>query len=51
LRQGAASPAPGVWFIGLRWLIRRTSGNFIGFPRDAEVIANCVRSFLAARVS
>jgi putative flavoprotein involved in K+ transport len=51
LRQGAASPAPGIWFIGLRWLIRRTSGNFIGFPRDAEVIANCVRSFLAARVS
>jgi putative flavoprotein involved in K+ transport len=51
LRQGAASPAPGIWFIGLRWLIRRTSGNFIGFPRDAEVIANCVRSFLGAKVS
>jgi putative flavoprotein involved in K+ transport len=51
LRQGPASPAPGIWFIGLRWLIRRTSGNFIGFPRDAEVIANCIRSFLAARVS
>lgn len=51
LRQGPASPAPGIWFIGLRWLIRRTSGNFIGFPRDAEVIANYVRSFLAARVS
>jgi putative flavoprotein involved in K+ transport len=51
LRQGAASPAPGIWFIGLRWLIRRTSGNFTGFPRDAEVIANCIRSFLAARVS
>lgn len=51
LRQGPASPAPGIWFIGLRWLIHRTSGNFIGFPRDAEVIANDVRSFLAARVS
>ncbi len=51
LHQGAASPAPGIWFIGLRWLIRRTSGNFIGFPRDAEVIANCARSFLAAKVS
>ncbi|MFB0840316.1 NAD(P)-binding domain-containing protein [Arthrobacter sp. E44] len=51
LRQGAASPAPGIWFIGLRWLIRRTSGNFIGFPRDAEVIANDVRSFLTARVA
>ncbi|WP_369693200.1 flavin-containing monooxygenase [Arthrobacter sp. DNA4] len=51
LRQGPTSPAPGIWFIGLRWLIRRTSGNFMGFPRDAEVIANQVRSFLAARVS
>jgi putative flavoprotein involved in K+ transport len=50
LRQGAASPAPGIWFIGLRWLLRRTSGNFIGFPRDAEVIANSLRSFLTARV-
>lgn len=51
LRQGAASPAPGIWFIGLRWLIRRTSGNFIGFPRDAEVIADGIRSFLAAKLS
>ncbi|MDF2051181.1 hypothetical protein [Arthrobacter sp. Cr_A7] len=51
LRHGPASPAPGIWFIGLRWLIHRTSGNFIGFPRDAEVIANDVRSFLAAKVS
>ena len=51
LRQGPASPAPGIWFIGLRWLIRRSSGNFIGFPRDAEIIANCIRSFLGARVS
>ncbi|TQJ40052.1 putative flavoprotein involved in K+ transport [Arthrobacter sp. SLBN-112] len=50
LRQGAASPAPGIWFIGLRWLIRRSSGNFVGFPRDAEVIANSIRSFLAAKV-
>lgn len=45
-RQGPTSPAPGVWFIGLRWLIRRTSGNFIGFPKDAEVIANHVRHYL-----
>jgi putative flavoprotein involved in K+ transport len=49
LRQGPASPAPGIWFIGLRWLIRRTSGNFIGFPKDAEVIANCARNFLGRR--
>jgi putative flavoprotein involved in K+ transport len=48
LRQGPASPAPGIWFIGLRWLIHRTSGNFIGFPKDAEVIANSVRTYLGA---
>ncbi|MDQ0734488.1 flavin-containing monooxygenase [Arthrobacter agilis] len=48
LHQGTASPAPGIWFIGLRWLVRRTSGNFIGFPRDAEAVTNSVRTFLGA---
>jgi putative flavoprotein involved in K+ transport len=48
LRQGPASPAPGIWFIGLRWLIRRTSGNFIGFPKDAQIIADAVRTYLRA---
>ncbi|MBG6224330.1 putative flavoprotein involved in K+ transport [Arthrobacter sp. CAN_A2] len=48
LCQGPASPAPGIWFIGLRWLIRRTSGNFIGFPKDADVIADSVRAYLSA---
>lgn len=48
MRRGPASTAPGIWFIGLRWLIRRTSGNFMGFPKDAEVIANFVRTYLAA---
>ncbi|MCY7405082.1 MAG: NAD(P)/FAD-dependent oxidoreductase [Cryobacterium sp.] len=47
LRRGAASPAPGIWFVGLRWLIRRTSGNFIGFPRDAAVVADSVHTYLA----
>lgn len=46
LRRGPVSPAPGIWFIGLRWLMRRTSGNFIGFPKDAEIITDSVRSYL-----
>lgn len=46
LRRGPASPAPGVWFVGLRWLIRRSSGNFVGFPRDAAVIADALESYL-----
>ena len=29
---------------------RRSSGHFIGFPSDAEIVANYVRSFLAASV-
>ncbi|OUM42721.1 NAD(P)-binding domain-containing protein [Arthrobacter sedimenti] len=48
LRRGTASPAPGIWFIGLRWLVRRTSGNFIGFPKDADLIADSVRAYLGA---
>jgi putative flavoprotein involved in K+ transport len=47
-RNGPASPAPGLWFIGLRWLIRRSSGNFLGFPKDAEIIASSIRSYLRA---
>jgi putative flavoprotein involved in K+ transport len=47
-RDGLSSPAPGIWFVGLRWLVRRTSGNFIGFPKDAEIVAGAVRSYLEA---
>ena len=46
-RKGPVSPAPGLWFLGLRWLIRRTSGNFWGFPQDAAVVADMVRNSLA----
>jgi len=41
-RRGAAAPLPGVWYVGLRWLTRRRSGNFFGFPVDAATVADGV---------
>lgn len=50
-RLGAAAPIPGLWYVGLRWLIRRGSGNFIGFPTDAAAVASAVATcFVRARV-
>jgi putative flavoprotein involved in K+ transport len=34
-----ASPAPGLWYLGLRWLRRRCSGILHGFPGDAAWVA------------
>jgi putative flavoprotein involved in K+ transport len=48
-RDGAASVVPGVWYLGLRWLTRRCSGNFLGFPTDAATVADAVNAALRAR--
>ncbi len=44
--QDAAAAAPGLWYLGLRWLIRRRSGLLFGFPDDAATVADAVRSHL-----
>jgi putative flavoprotein involved in K+ transport len=44
----AAAPIPGLWYVGLRWLMRRGSGNFIGFPTDADAVAAAVATRLGA---
>jgi len=46
LREDTAAPAPGVWYLGLRWLTRRCSGILLGFPGDAAVVADAVRAHL-----
>ena len=47
--QDAAAPAPGLWYLGLRWLIRRRSSILFGFPDDAATIADAVRTHLTGR--
>jgi putative flavoprotein involved in K+ transport len=42
-----AGPAPGLWYLGLRWLRRRGSGILLGFPGDAAWVAGEVRAYLA----
>ena len=44
--QDTAATAPGLWYIGLRWLTRRRSSIFHGFPDDAATIADAVRTHL-----
>lgn len=51
VRDGAAGPAPGVWYMGLRWLTRRGSGNFIGIPADAASVAGAVATHLGGEPS
>ncbi|MBA2714379.1 MAG: NAD(P)-binding domain-containing protein [Rubrobacteraceae bacterium] len=41
-----ATTEPGVWFVGLPWLTRRSSGIFLGFPSDAAKIAGAVAGHL-----
>jgi len=43
--DGAAS-APGLWYLGLRWLRRRCSGILLGFPGDAAAVAGAVKLHL-----
>jgi putative flavoprotein involved in K+ transport len=43
--EGAA-PAPGLWYLGLRWLRRRGSSILYGFPGDAAWVAGEVGTHL-----
>jgi putative flavoprotein involved in K+ transport len=45
-RQEAAAAAPGLWYVGLRWLTRRRSGLLFGFQEDAATVADAVRAHL-----
>ena len=47
--EDAAAPAPGLWYLGLRWLIRRRSSILFGFPDDAATVADAVRAQLTGR--
>ena len=44
--HGTTAPVPGLWYVGSRWLTRRSSGNFIGFPADAASVADAVAATL-----
>jgi len=44
--HGGGAPLPGVWYVGLRWLTHRASGNFLGFPTDAATTARTVAAHL-----
>jgi putative flavoprotein involved in K+ transport len=44
--HGGGAPLPGVWYVGLRWLTHRASGNFLGFPTDAAATAHAVAAHL-----
>jgi putative flavoprotein involved in K+ transport len=46
--DGAAS-APGLWYLGLRWLRRRCSSILLGFPGDAAWVAGAVKAHLDGR--
>ncbi|GIG21280.1 hypothetical protein Cch01nite_20040 [Cellulomonas chitinilytica] len=41
-----ASPLAGLWFMGLRWMVRRCSSNLVGMPGDAAATAAAVRAHL-----
>ena len=41
-----AAPAPGLWYLGLRWLRRRCSAILLGFPGDAAWVAGAVKVHL-----
>jgi putative flavoprotein involved in K+ transport len=45
-RQDATAPAPGLWYLGLRWLTRRKSSILFGFGDDAATVADAVRAHL-----
>jgi putative flavoprotein involved in K+ transport len=49
VRHGIAGALPGVWYIGQRWLTRRSSGNLLGFPVDAAAVAAAVAAALHSR--
>ena len=39
-------PAPGLWYLGLRWMRRRGSSILYGFPGDAAWVAGEVGTHL-----
>jgi putative flavoprotein involved in K+ transport len=41
-----AGPVPGLWYLGLRWLRRRSSAILLGFPGDAAWVAGAVEAHL-----
>jgi putative flavoprotein involved in K+ transport len=45
----AAAPAPGLWYVGLKWLVRRSSGILHGFPGDAATVAAAVGAHLETK--
>jgi putative flavoprotein involved in K+ transport len=45
------APAPGLWYLGLRWLRRRGSAILLGFPGDAGWVAGEVRTHLDGRAA
>jgi putative flavoprotein involved in K+ transport len=47
--EDAAAPVPGVFYVGLRWLIRRGSSLLYGFPGDAVAVAHAVEAHLDNR--
>jgi putative flavoprotein involved in K+ transport len=47
--DGVAGAAPGLFHVGLRWLTRRSSGNFLGFPADAATVADAVAARIRRR--
>jgi putative flavoprotein involved in K+ transport len=47
--EGPAGAAPGLWYVGLRWLINRASGILHGFPGDSAKVADAVRAHLGGR--
>jgi putative flavoprotein involved in K+ transport len=44
--EDAAAAAPGLWYVGLRWLVRRRSSILFGFPDDAATVADAVGAHL-----
>jgi putative flavoprotein involved in K+ transport len=49
IHADGAAPAPGLWYVGLRWLRRRSSAILLGFPGDAAWVAGEVRAHLDGR--
>jgi putative flavoprotein involved in K+ transport len=47
--EDAAASVPGVWYLGLRWLIRRGSSLLYGLPGDAVPVARAVEAHLGNR--
>ena len=47
--EDGAAPAPGLWYLGLRWLRRRCSAILLGFPGDAAWVAGAVEAHLGGR--